>query len=395
MTKRSSISCFQTGCSAPAYNCNDLCTARFLPLRPKAVKANHPFCGRLLIFAMLIASLGCAFMPGKPVAPPEAVFYPAPPQRPRLQFLRSISAESDLEKKQSAFREFLFGKQRDRRLGKPYDIGAGKGKIYILDRAARKMAVLDLKERSMAFLNDRGLGRLGDPAGIWVSEDGITYVADLQRKQVVAFDAKDRYLRTYGGPAIFNKPADVAVFGKRVYVVDLDRAQLFVLDRDTGRVIRVIGVKGDFFKPSHVTVGPAGNVFVTDAFHFLIREFSSDGRFLRSIGFHGDQIGGFARPKGAAVDKAGRLYVVDAAFENVQIFDDRGRVLLFFGGPGSGPGNLYLPAGIAVDDKNTKYFQKFADPNFKLDYLVYVTNMFGKSMVNVYGFGHWVDEAIP
>jgi DNA-binding beta-propeller fold protein YncE len=350
---------------------------------------------RTLIVAMLIVALGCAFVPERPVAPPEGVFYPALPRRPRLQFLRSITAESDLGKKQSAFKEFLFGKSRDRRLGKPYDIGVCKGKIYILDRAVKKMVVLDLKDRSMAFLDDRGLGRLGDPAGIWVSENEFKYVADMQRKQVVAFDAKDHYLRAYGGPAIFNKPVDVAVFGNRIYVVDQDREQLFILNRDTGRVIRAVGVKGDFFKPSHVTVGPTGDVFITDAFHFLIRKFSSDGRLLQDIGFHGDQIGGFARPKGAAVDKSGRLYVVDAAFENVQIFDDQGRILLFFGGPGGGPGNLYLPAGIAIDDKNTAYFQKYADPDFKLDYLVYVTSMFGPSLINVYGFGHWVDAAAP
>lgn len=350
---------------------------------------------RALILTMLIVSLGCASAPEKPAAPTAEAFYPEPPQRPRLQFLRSISAESDLGKKQSAFREFLFGKPRDQLLGRPYDIGACKGKIYILDRMYKKMLVLDLKERNLAFIDDRGLGRLGDPAGIWISEKRIKYVADMQRKQVVAFDQNDRYLRSYGSPAIFEKPVDVAVFGKRIYVVDLGKEQLFILDRDSGRVIRVVGVKGDFFKPSHVTTGPAGNVFVTDAFHFQIRKFSPDGRLLQSIGFHGDQIGGFARPKGAAVDKDGRLYVVDAAFENVQIFDGQGRILLFFGGPGNGPGNLYLPVGIAIDDKNTMYFQKYADPDFKLDYLVYVTSMFGRNMVNVYGFGHWVDEDLP
>lgn len=343
---------------------------------------------------MLIISLGCADLPEKPVAPTEATFYPALPQRPRLQFLRSISAESDLGKKRSAFKEFLFGKPRDQFLGKPYDIGACQGKIYILDRVFKKMVVLDLKDGNMVFLDDRGLGRLEDPAGIWVSEGGIKYVADMQRKQVVAFDKNDRYLRSYGSPEIFKKPVDVAVHGKRIYVVDLGNEQLFILDRDTGRVMKILGVKGDFFRPSHVTAGYRGNVFVTDAFHFLVRKFTPDGRLLRNIGFHGDQIGGFARPKGAAVDKDGRLYVVDAAFENVQIFDDQGRILLFFGGPGSGPGNLCLPAGIAIDDKNTTYFQKFADPDFKVDYLVYVTSMCGKNILNVYGLGHWVEESV-
>jgi DNA-binding beta-propeller fold protein YncE len=350
---------------------------------------------RAFIFTMLIICMGCAFIPEKPALPPTPIFYPALPQRPRLQFLLSISGENDLGKKQSALHEFIFGKRHDRLLGKPYDVAACKGKIYIIDRMYKKIVILDLTGRKISFLNDHGIGSLGDPAGICVSKEDIKYVADMQRKQVVAFDKNDRFLRTYGSREIFEKPVDVAVHGKRIYAVDMDKEQLFILNRDTGQVIKTVGEKGEFFKPSHVTVGPSGNVFVTDAFHFLIKKYSPDGKFLDAIGFHGDQIGGFARPKGAAVDKNGRLYVVDAAFENVQIFDDQGRILLFFGGPGIAPGNLYLPAGIAVDDNNTASFQKFADPNFKLEYLVYVTNMFGRNMLNVYGFGHWIGESLP
>ena len=344
---------------------------------------------------MLIICMGCASMPKKPAAPPAAIFYPALPQRPRLQFLRSISGENDLGKKQSAFQEFLFGKRDDQLLGKPYDVAACKGKIYIMDRMYKKIVILDLAGKKMSFLNDHGVGSLGDPSGIWVSEGAIKYVADMQRKQIVAFDENDRFLRTYGSREIFEKPVDVAVYEKRIYVVDMEKEQLFILDRDTGRVVKTVGKKGEFFKPSHVTVGPEGSVFITDAFNFLIKRFSSEGKFLDAIGFHGDQIGGFVRPKGVAVDKNHRLYVVDAAFENVQIFDDQGRLLLFFGGPGNGPGNLYLPAGIVVDVDNVAYFQKFAYPDFKLEYIVYVTNMFGKNMLNVYGFGHWIGESIP
>ena len=350
---------------------------------------------RVLILTLLIICLGCAAVHEKPAAPPEAVFYPPLPQRPRLQFLRSISGASDLGKTQSAFQRFLFGPTHDQFLAKPYDVAACKGKIYVLDRMYKKIVIIDLAGRKMSFLDDRGSGSLVDPAGIWVTEEEITYVADMQRKQVVVFDRNGQYLKTYGSPLLFKKPVDVAVYGNRIYVIDLEQEQLFILDRESGRLIQAVGQKGDFFKPSHVTTGPLGNVFVTDAFHFQIKKFSPDGLLLASTGFHGDQIGGLARPKGAAVDKAGRLFVVDAAFENVQIFDDQGRVLLFFGGPGNAPGNLYLPAGIAIDEDNTAYFQKFADPDFKLDQLVYVTNMFGKNMVNVYGFGHWVEPSVP
>ncbi len=339
--------------------------------------------------------MGCASIPRKPAMRPAPIFYPALPQRPRLQFLRSISGEGDLGKKQSLLHDFIFGNGNHQLLGKPYDVAAVKGKIYVMDRLYKRIVIIDLSSRTMSFLNDHGNGRLEDPAGIFVSQDDIKYVADMQRKQVVAFDKKNCFLRTYGSQDIFKKPVDVAFYGKRLYIVDINEEKLFILDKETGQVIKTVGDEGDFFKPSHVTVGPLGNVFVTDTFNFEIKKFSPDGNFLGAIGSPGEQIGDFARPKGASVDKKGRLYVVDAAFENVQIFNDQDQILLFFGGPGTGPGNLYLPAGITVDYENTAFFQKFADPNFKLEYLVYVTSMFGKNMLNVYGFGHWTGTSLP
>jgi hypothetical protein len=136
---------------------------------------------RAFILSMLAICMGCVSMPEKPTAPSQHIFYPPFPQRPRLQFLHSISGESDLGKKQSAFREFLIGKPHDQLLWKPYDVAASKGKIYIMDRMYKTIVILDLAGKQMSLLNDHGMGRLGDPAGMWVSEEDIKYVADMQR----------------------------------------------------------------------------------------------------------------------------------------------------------------------------------------------------------------------
>jgi DNA-binding beta-propeller fold protein YncE len=348
----------------------------------------------VFFLSLLSVCIGCALTPHKET-PNKSIFYPPLPQQPRLQFLLSISGEHDLGNPQSAFMEFLIGKVRYEALGRPYDVGASRGKIYILDRMYKKIVILDPIEHKLSFLNDQGVGSLGDPSGIFISEDDFKYVADMQRKQVVVFDANNNYLKAYGSKDLFEKPVDVAVSENRVYVVDIEKNQLFILDKDTGESLKVIGEKGDFFKPSHLTVGPAGDIFLNDAFNFRVKKLTADGILIDTIGFHGDQIGGFARPKGLAVDKDGNLYVVDAAFENVQIFNDQGQLLLFFGGAGNGPGNMYLPAGIAIDYNNVSYFSKFADPNFQIEYLVYVTNTYGDQKLNVYGFGHWIGEELP
>ena len=349
---------------------------------------------------LLIASItlaGCA------TAPQEVgiVFYPPLPQRPRLQFLLSISGEEDIGTRQGALMEFLLGQPTsDKLIGKSYDIGSSEGKIYVLDRRYKKLLIIDLAKRDFDYLRDERMGTLNDPSGIWVTEDDVKYVADMERKQIVVFGRDNRFLRAYGGPDVFEKPTDVAVYENTLYVSDMDKHQIVVLDKDSGNVKMTIGESGTeegrLARPSHVAVDHLGNIFVTDAFNFRVQKFNPQGEFVKSYGFLGDNLGGFVRPKGLAIDREGHLYVVDAAFENVQIFDDKtARLLLFFGGAEAKLDSMILPAGLHIDYRNAGYFSNLVDKEFRLKYVVYVGSMFGPNKLNVYGFGDWVGDSLP
>ena len=97
----------------------------------------------------------------------------------------------------------------------------------------------------------------------------------------------------------------------------------------------------------------------------------------------------FGRPKGVAVDREGRVYVSDAAFQNVQVFEDNGRLLMAFGQPKQGEG-MSLPAGVAIDYDHVPLFARYADPNFKVDYLIIVASQIAPNKVDVFGFGKMV-----
>ncbi len=309
-----------------------------------------------------------------------SVFYPMPPEKPRLQLLRSFSLED--------LREFQGGSKYYLQIKRAYDIGAVKGKVYISDRTYKKIIVLDLKNKELTQIS-------GDyeSAGIWVTEDDYKYVADFESRQIIVFDDKNNPSWKYHDSQ-FDKPVDVAVFENRVYVVDINKHEVFVLDKKKGNVVSSIGgigkEEGKFYKPTHVIVDTDGNLYVNDFFNLRIQKFDQDGNFVKKFGRPGDTLGAFARPKGLGLDREGHLYVVDAAFENVQIFDDETtELLLFFGGFGLDPGSMYLPNGIYIDYQNIEYFQKYTDRNFSLKYLVYVGNTLGPIKLNVYGFGEW------
>jgi len=355
---------------------------------------------RKMIFSLFAAVLfiGCA---GQVKVEEDTLFYPSLPQQPRLQFLTSITGEGDIGGTTSAFKEFLVGDQASQKaIGRPMDIGASKDRIYIVDAEHHKVLILDLKKKEFSYIKGKREGRYGSPVGIWVTEDDFKYITDAKRKQVIVFDSDNNYSRSYGSAGVMDKPYDVAVFEDRIYVSDFDKHQISVFDKETGEIIQTIGSlgkeEGEFYRPAHISVDFQGNLYVTDAFNYRIQKFGPNGDFMKVIGFHGDAPGAFSRPKGLSVDKEDHIYVADTAFENVQIFDaETAQILLFFGGFTEQSGGMYLPNGVWIDYSNLEYFQKYADKDFRLKYLIYVSNMLGFKKINVYGFGEWTGDPLP
>ncbi len=351
----------------------------------------------IFIISTVFILFGCA-APEKKI---ETMFYPMPPQTPKLQFLVSITDEKDIGKKSSAFHEFLIGEtQSAKTIGRPYDIGAVKGKIYISDRTYNKVLIIDLEKKEFEYIKDEKEGAISDPVGIWVTEDDYKYVADMGRKQILVFNAANNFIRAYGEDEQFNKPLDVAVYENNIYVCDMNKNKIIVLDKESGKSVKEIGEtgtkEGQFYKPTHVVVDRQGSIYVNDSFNYRIQKFDPTGKFIKTFGYQGDIMGAFARPKGIDISKDGHLYAVDTAFENVQIFDDETTdLLLFFGGFGPAPGSMYLPNGIYIDYINIEYFSKYADRDFRVKYLVYVGNMLGDNKLNVYGFGDWTGKPLP
>lgn len=359
------------------------------------------FRATLLIVCCMVVHLltGCATTAPQTAA---TTFYPPLPLQPRLQFLTTISSEDDLGKKSSAFREFVVGKEASiKGIARASDVGSVKGKLYVSDQTFKRILIIDLEKGEFDTLKDGKGGALKEPFGMHVTADGVKYVADGERKQVVVYGPDDGFVRTYGKEGQFERPLDVAVFGDRVYVVDYPKHAVLVLDKESGETVQTIGGRGTdagkMDRPSHARVDRQGNLFVNDSFNFRIQKFDPQGKYLKEFGYSGATVGGFARPKGLDLSPDGKqLYVVDSAFENVQIFDDESTdVLLFFGAFGNAPGSLYLPAALHVDDKNLDYFQQYADKDFKLRYLVIASSMLGEKKLSIYGFGDWIGEKTP
>lgn len=342
---------------------------------------------------------GCA---GAPEKKEEAkVFYPEPPAPAHIQYLTSYTGSRDIEPKKSAFDVFVTGEQSRTRLDKPYGVAMYDGKMYVCD-TNRTVMVFDFEKKTLKPLRaaTTGMGKVLEPLNISTDRYGDKLVTDPAGRRVVMFDKNDFYVKSFYPQDADWKPVDAVLFEDRVYVADIKNYEIVVFDKNSGAVVKKIGQdkskpEESLGLPTNLAVGPEGYLYVSDASRFQIVKYDRDGHFLGSIGKLGSEAGHFARPRGVAVDRANRIYVVDAAFDNLQIFQPDGQLLLFFAKAGTEPGDLYLPAKVFIDYDDVKYFERFADPGFQIEYVILVTSQFGDKMVNVYGFGKEKGKRYP
>jgi sugar lactone lactonase YvrE len=351
---------------------------------------------KLITLVVVIISAACS---STPVAKHAPVFYPEPPAPSRIQYLTSLTGEKDLGAERSAFEKFVTGaKETENRLDKPYGVAIHAGKIYVCD-TNRTVMVFDLDNKTFGPLaGAQGLGKLPQPLNISIDAEANKYVSDPVRSQVVVFDKNDLYVTAFGVAEGW-KPVDAVPFEDRLYVADMKNKEIVVFDRKTGDLINKFGQTGEgpelLSLPTNITFDRHGYLYVSDAGRFQILKYDRDGHLQGAFGQLGRSSTNFARPRGIAVDRDDRIYAVDAAFDNVQILHQTGQFLLDFGKAGSGPGDLYLPAKIFIDYDNKKYFERFADPQFEIDFLLFVTSQFGNRMVNVYGVGKQRGQKYP
>ncbi len=289
------------------------------------------------------------------------LFWPSPPARMRIAFVKSIYSESDMGVKPGFFKKLksmLLGEEKNV-LNKPIAITIDKHKtIYICDSGVPAVHVFIQEEKKYKKIIVINKETLLSPVGIAVSGNGLVFIADSKLNKVFCIDENGRYKFTIGQNKEFARPTGLAISKDRLYIVDTLAHSVLIYGLD-GKFIQKFGGRGKeaaaFNFPTSITVDNQGRVYVVDTLNFRVQVFDENNTYLYSIGQPGDSSGSFSRPKGAAVDSFGHIYITDGVFDNIQIFNQKGEFLLSFGQSGQGDGEFWILSGIAIDKENCIY----------------------------------------
>ncbi|MGA8146135.1 MAG: hypothetical protein WB870_00990 [Gallionellaceae bacterium] len=161
----------------------------------------------------------------------------------------------------------------------------------------------------------------------------------------------------------FGKPYSVAVNKGRIFVSDSVARVVRVFDAPLGTYFVIGGRREEnpdarLMKPLGIDTDENGNLYVIDGTLKVVKVYTRDGQFLRSMLNPGD----IDRPSSVTVDQNGeRMYVVDIGgplSENhrVRVYNAKTSEHLFdIGKRGSGPGELNLPRDVAIAPNGDLY----------------------------------------
>ncbi len=291
------------------------------------------------------------------------------------------------------------GQAASARLNAAYSIALdGKGNVYASDNAnhrVRKIApngvITTVAGTAEGFSGDGGpatAARLNSPNGIGLDAGGTLYIADSGNYRIrkvtpdgnistVAGTGDNNYYGD-GGPALnagLAGPYAVALDADGdVYFTDVYRVRKLTKD---GNIQTVAGngqydnlvdgglaINAFLYEPSALAFDAAGNLYIADTFHGLIRRVTTDG-IINTIA--GDPRGLGSRmatstylgsPQGVAVDSMGNFYIADSALNQIYKVTADGIIVTVagngqrgFAGDG-GPAasaTLSFPEGLALD----------------------------------------------
>ena len=117
------------------------------------------------------------------------------------------------------------------------------------------------------------------------------------------------------------------------------------------------GLIGDLEGPSGVAVTEGGEIVVVESTGFRVTIISGKSYGDRkSFGEYGSDPGQFDRPEGIAIDNGGNILVADSQNNRIQQFSSTGKFLKTVGTWGSGPLQFLCPGGIAVHPGTGKVY---------------------------------------
>lgn len=191
-----------------------------------------------------------------------------------------------------------------------------------------RVAVLEDQNLRVLIAGTRGtsepLPGLANPKAMARDEEGLLLVLDTpsgSHAELVAFrGTREGWRVTLQGELRAARPVDTDARDGILWVVDQSPPRLFLYSYD-GSSLGWVEMGEHARAPFSISLGPAGEAFVTDPMGPAVLAYSPTGSYLGGLNLDGT---GVTRPTGVAADPTGRVWVSDGITGRVVCLDPAG-----------------------------------------------------------------------
>lgn len=188
--------------------------------------------------------------------------------------------------------------------------------------------------------------------GIAVDKEDQVYVFTRSKPPVQVYKSTGEFVRAWGDDTIGNAHHLKIDHAGHVWVADIG---LHVIRQFTpeGKLLRTIGLPGEkgqderrLNMPTDMAITKSGEVFVSDGYgNNRIVHFDAHGQYVKEWGRMGVGPKEFSLPHAIALDSQGRLYVCDRNNNRVQVYSQSGELLDSWA-------NVLVPWGFWVTEQD-------------------------------------------
>ena len=235
-----------------------------------------------------------------------------------------------------------------------------RNRVWIADAGAASIHIFDPAKNGYQQIHRAGDVQLERPAGIDIDRQGRIYVTDSIAGNLLAFDKNGDYTRNLThrkSERVLRAPTAIALSenARTIYVLDPPQHAVVAFNQE-GETIATFGNPGELIEPANIAV-VGDDVWVLDTGLHRVQVFTASGRLRRSLA-----IDGVAYPSGLAYDALRHHYFVgNPSLGTIQAFDEQGRNVGVFGGLGDAVDQVRKIDALYVDANGRVFVVDFRD----------------------------------
>lgn len=220
-------------------------------------------------------------------------------------------------------------------LSHPVGIAIFDGLVYVTDDVLNTCFVFSMSDGRLIKSKGTFNLRLSSPKDIEVSDLGEVFIADSENSRIVVSNTSLDFLREVGGldKKYLEKPVDVCFRNGILWVLDQQKRQVLKFDR-FGNPLGSFGKpgtgKGELAYPSAIWA-TSDKVYVADAGQNIVKVFNYNGSELSFFGSAGTQPGSLACPTDIKIDEFDNIYIIDKNNHDLVMYPATNLPTTFFG----------------------------------------------------------------